>query len=432
MIQGGVMERNPQIGAHGPAHRWLQLALGIICMVMVANLQYGWSLFVLPIDAKFQWGRTAIQLAFTLFILAETWLMPIAGYLADRCGTRPVVMAGGILVGMSWSLNACADSLAALYISAAIGGAGVGAVYSACIGNALKSFAGRRGLAVGLTAAGFGTVSAATVLPIHAAIQAYGYENAFLYFGLGQGLIVLLAAWGLTPSASGKIRNGKIRVSQGVRDYAPLEIVRAPAFWVMYLMFFLVAAAGLMAIAQLAPIAKEYKVANVPASLLDLTLPALMFALAIDRVFSGFARPFFGWVSDRMGREQAMCIAFGIEAAAIVALAHFGHDPLMFVLLTGLIFFAWGEIYSLFPAACADLFGVKYAATHAGMLYTAKGAAALLVLLLSGFLPPTADWRLMFFCAAAMNVVASALAVLVLRPLCTRQRIADREQPLPR
>ena len=417
------MGQYPQRGASSLDSRWLQLILGVVCMVMVANLQYGWSLFVAPIDAKFQWGRAAIQFAFTIFVLAETWLMPVEGYLADRFGARPVVMAGGLLVGISWSLNAYADSLTVLYVSAALGGAGAGAVYSACIGNALKWFSTNRGLAVGLTAAGFGTVSAATVLPIHAFMQTHGYENAFLYFGLGQGLIVCLAAWGLRQPVAGE--TGVSRAPQTARNYQPLEVLKTPVFWVMYLMFFLVAAAGLMAIMQLATIAKEFKIANEPASILALTLPALTFALAIDRVFSGLTRPFFGWVSDRMGREHALAIAFAVEAAALVALPAFGRDPLLFVLLTGLIFFAWGEIYSLFPAACADSFGTRYAATHAGLLFTAKGTAALLVLAAVEALPPDAGWHALFYGAAVMNVAASALALLVLKPLRARQLAAD-------
>jgi MFS transporter, OFA family, oxalate/formate antiporter len=416
------MERNPQSGTRNPS-RWLQLALGVVCMAMVANLQYGWSLFVNPIDAKYQWGRAEIQLAFTIFVFATTWLMPIAGYLGDRFGARPVAMVGGVLVAMSWGLNAYAASLNIFYADAVIGGAGAGAVYGASIGNALKWFPDKRGLAVGLTAAGFGTVSAATVLPIHAFIQAHGYESAFLYFGLGQGAIVLLAAAFLARAPEhGDDRHAMLMP----RHYGPLEVLRTPAFWIMYLMFFLVAAAGLMAIAQLAPIAKGYNVANVPVSIVDLTLPALAFALAIDRVFSGLTRPFFGWVSDRLGREQTMCIAFGIEAAAIVALAQFGHDPLWFVLLTGLIFFGWGEIYSLFPAACADMFGARHAATHAALLFTAKGTAALVVMYFSATLLPTVDWHAAFYGAAGMNVVAAALALLVLKPLRAQQITNDR------
>ncbi len=336
-------------------------------------------------------------------------------------------MAGGILAGISWSLNAWAGSLTMLYVSAAVGGAGAGAVYGACIGHALKWFSDRRGLAVGLTAAGFGTVSAATVLPIYVVIQAHGYENAFLYCGLGQGLIVMLAALGITSPASAEIKPGNPRAPQDSRSYRPLEVAAAPVFWVMYLMFFLVAVAGLMAIAQLAPIAKEFKVANVPVTIVDLTLPALAFALAIDRVFSGLTRPFCGWVSDHIGRENTMFIAFGIEAFAILGVAHFGQNPLMFVLLTGLIFFAWGEIYSLFPAACADAFGAKYAATHAGMLHTAKGAAALLMLCAGGSMPPGVDWHAMIYCAAGLNAVASALALLLAQTdACAATRVRSR------
>ena len=189
---------------------------------------------------------------------------------------------------------------------------------------------------------------------------------------------------------------------------------------VMYLLFFLVATAGLMAIAQFAAIAKEYAIANTPVSIIDLTLPALTFALAIDRVFSGLTRPFFGWVSDRLGRELTMGIAFSLEAAAIVALAQFGHDPLWFVLLTGLIFFGWGEIYSLFPATSADTFGARYAATHAGLLYTAKGTAALVVMAFSAVLLPTTGWQVTFYCAAGMNALAAVLALFVLHPLRRR------------
>ncbi len=418
------MDRDPQGRAKSPNYRWLQLVLGILCMIMVANLQYGWSLFVSPIDEKFHWGRAAIQTAFTIFVLAETWLVPLQGYLADRFGPRPVVMAGGILIGVSWLCNAYADSLAVLYVSSAVGGAGAGAVYSACIGNALKWFADRRGLAAGLTAAGFGTGSAATVLPIHAMIQAYGYETTFICFGLGQGLIVLIASLALTAPPRGAPGTGAIHVPQGRRDYRPLEMLRTPVFWVMYLMFVLMAAGGMLAAAQLAPIAKDYQVANVPVSILGLALPALSFALAIDRVFSGLTRPFFGWVSDQIGRENTMFIAFGIEALAILALAQYGQDPVLFVLLTGLIFFAWGEIYSLFPSTCADSFGTQYAATNAGLLYTAKGTAALLVPLAVIWTMQTGSWHMAVYIAAGMHAAASLLALFVLKPMRARLHAA--------
>ena len=185
----------------------------------------------------------------------------------------------------------------------------------------------------------------------------------------------------------------------------------------MYLMFVLMAAGGLMAVAQLAPIAKDFQIADTPVSILGLTLPALSFALSIDRVLNGVTRPFFGWVSDQIGRENTMFIAFGIEAIGIYALSQFGQDPLLFVILTGLVFFAWGEIYSLFPATCGDTFGTKYASTNAGMLYTAKGTASLLVPLSSVLVTMTGNWQAVFLTAAAMNLIASLLALFVLKPM---------------
>src|SRR3954462_14433349 len=191
-----------------PTHsgfRWVQLVLGIICMVMIANLQYGWTLFVLPIDQKYHWGRAAIQVAFSIFVLTETWLVPIEGWFVDRFGPKIVVLLGGVLVGIAWVLNSIADSLTMLYIAAAIGGIGAGAVYGTCIGNALKWFPDRRGLAAGLTAAGFGMGSALTIIPIQAIIKASGYESAFLYFGIAQGLIVFLLAFGLAAPRKGEV-----------------------------------------------------------------------------------------------------------------------------------------------------------------------------------------------------------------------------------
>jgi OFA family oxalate/formate antiporter-like MFS transporter len=417
--------------ARGGAYRWLQLFLGIICMAMVANLQYGWTLFVSPIDAKFGWGRAAIQVAFTIFVLTETWLVPIEGYLVDRFGPKPVVMGGGILVGVAWMMNAYADSLIMLYIAAAIGGIGAGAVYGTCIGNSLKWFPDRRGLAAGLTAAGFGAGSALTVLPIIAIIKSSGYETAFLYFGFAQGLIVFLISFGLTAPHGNEFQTSEFHMQQSRRQYGPMQIIKTPVFWVMYLMFVLMAAGGLMATAQLAPIAKDFKVADIPVSILGLTLPALSFALAIDRVLNGLTRPFFGWVSDNIGRENTMFIAFGVEAVGIIALARFGADPLWFVILTGTVFFAWGEIYSLFPSTCTDSFGSDYAAANAGLLYTAKGTASLLVPLSSILTTATGNWHAVFYTAAGMNALAAVLALTILKPLRRKQLEADVASPAP-
>jgi OFA family oxalate/formate antiporter-like MFS transporter len=401
--------------------RWGQLIFGIICMVMIANLQYGWTLFVNPIDQKYHWGRAGIQVAFTIFVLMETWLVPIEGYLIDRFGPRLMLSASGVLVAIAWVINSVADSLPLLYLGAAIGGIGAGVIYGGSVGNALKWFPDRRGLAAGLTAAGFGAGSALTVIPIANMIQSSGYEAAFLWFGLGQGIVVVLVALLLRAPEPGEVPVPAAPVVQQTRrDYGPGEVLRTAPFWVMYVMFVLVGTGGLMATAQLAPIAKDFKVDAVPVTILGLTLPALQFALSIDRVLNGVTRPFFGWVSDHIGRENTMFIAFMLEGIGIYALLHFASDPFMFVILSGLVFFAWGEIYSLFPATCTDIYGRKFATTNYGMLYTAKGTAALLVPLGNVLTSWTGNWTAVFVIAAILNIVAAVMAVVVLRPMRVR------------
>ncbi len=406
-----------------PAGRWAQLVFGVLCMVMIANLQYGWTLFVGPIDQKFHWGRTAIQVAFTVFVLTETWLVPIEGYLVDRFGPRWVVLVGGVLVGVSWVMNANASSLGALYLAAAIGGVGAGAVYGTAVGNSLKWFTDRRGLAAGLTAAGFGAGSAFTVAPIAHLIQASGYQTAFLRFGIAQGIAVMVFALFLRAPRPGEVPAIAVMLKalrQTPREYRPAEALRTPMFWVMYAMFVMVATGGLMAVAQLGPIAKDFGVAHVPVTVAGITLPALTFALSLDRIMNGVTRPFFGWVSDHIGRERTMFIAFMLEGLGILALLRFAHDPGTFVVLTGLVFFAWGEIFSLFPATCADIYGRRQCTTIYGLLYTAKGTAALLVPLSSWLSLRAGGWNSVFVAAAVLNFAAALLAIFVLKPARVR------------
>jgi OFA family oxalate/formate antiporter-like MFS transporter len=406
----------PTVASEGT--RWGQLIFGIICMVMIANLQYGWTLFVNPIDQKYHWGRAAIQVAFTIFVLTETWLVPVEGYLIDKFGPRVMICISGVLVAIAWVINSLADSLSLLYLGAAIGGIGAGVIYGGSVGNALKWFPDRRGLAAGLTAAGFGAGSALTVIPIYNLIQSSGYEAAFLWFGLGQGIIVVIVGLFLRAPQAGEVpAPATPAVQQTRRDYSPMEVLRTPPFWVMYIMFVMVGAGGLMATAQLAPIAKDFKVDAIPVSILGLTLPALTFALSIDRVLNGFCRPFFGWVSDHIGRENTMFIAFLAEGIGIYALYLMASNPFWFVILSGVVFFAWGEIYSLFPATCTDLYGRKFATTNYGMLYTAKGTAALLVPLANVLTTATGSWHAVFYVAAILNVIAAIMALVVLKPM---------------
>jgi MFS transporter, OFA family, oxalate/formate antiporter len=400
------------------SERWLQLLIGVIAMTMVANLQYGWTLFVNPLQAAFHWNRSAIQVAFTIFVVAETWLVPFEGYFEDLFGPKPLLVFGGLLVGAAWVLNAKLTTLSMLYSAQALGGIGAGAVYGTCVGNALKWFPDRRGLAAGVTAAGFGMGSALTIVPISMLIADRGYPDAFLYFGLFQGIVVCICALAMhSPRKADKENAPTVVVEHATQQFTPFGMARTPLFWVLYAMFVMMAAGGLMATAQLAPIAKDFGLAKLPVTALGITLPALTFALSLDRVLNGLTRPFFGWISDSIGRELTMFLAFSTEGLAIVALSAYGHTPGMFVLLSGLVFFAWGEIYSLFPATCTDSFGTKFATANAGLLYTAKGTAALLVPLSSMLAASTGSWHMTFSIAAALNFITAAMALVVLRPL---------------
>jgi OFA family oxalate/formate antiporter-like MFS transporter len=425
--QDGPEEDTPP----GPLFRWVQLAMAMVCMAAIANLQYGWTLFVGPFAERFGWSYAAIQTAFAVFVVFETWSVPLEGYLVDRHGPRPVMLAGGLLCAVGWVMNAFVDSLPLLYGAAAITGIGAGAVYGTCVGTALKWFPYKRGLAVGLVVASFGAGSALTVGPISAVIAARGYEAAFLYFGLGQGLLVIAIALGfedpnkLLPRI--ELPQKPERLRQSLRDYTPAETLRTPVFWVMYVVFVLVAAGGLVATAQLVLIARDFQIHDVPVQLAGIVLPALTFALALDRALNGVSRLFFGWVSDRIGREETMAIAFTLEAVVIVAMYGLGAHPLGFVLLTGALYFAWGEIYSLFPSICADTFGSRYAAANAGLMYTAKGVAAVAVPLSSAIVFATRDWHTVLLAAGAMNLAAALIAWLVLRPM--RRRLMEQAGP---
>jgi MFS transporter, OFA family, oxalate/formate antiporter len=401
-------------------NRWAQLWLGVLCMVLIANLQYAWTLFVGPLHQAHGWSIAEIQIAFSIFIATETWLTPIEGYIVDRLdpnrGPRLMVAFGGILVGIAWIINAYADSLGMLYLGAAISGIGAGAIYATCVGNAVKWFPDRRGLAVGLTAGGFGAGAALTVIPIRFVINAHGYASAFFWFGLFQGIVLLVVAQTLSapgPNVSlPPTRNPA--VPQTTRSHTSAEVLRSPAFWLLYLMFVLVSASGLMATAQIAPIARDFGLSNTP---ILFGATALSVALVVDNVMNGLARPFFGAISDRIGREYTMAVAFTLGAASYWLLALFGTNAWSFVLCAALIFLTWGEIFSLFPSTCTDLFGPQYATANSMMLYTAKGTAALLVPLANVLKTATGSWQDVFLVAAGMNILVVVLAVGVLMPI---------------
>src|SRR5215470_18047871 len=413
-------------GTQDGQHRGWRLAACVVGMMAIANLQYAWTLFTVPLTKSLNANLSAVQVAFTLFILTETWLVPFEGYLIDRFSARGVVTAGGILVGLSWFFCGYVQTLAGLYTWYAIGGIGAGAVYGASIGIALKWFPDHRGLAAGLTAGSYGFGTALTVIPISRKIESSGYQSAFITWGIIQAIIVIVAAQFMTAPPSGWTPRGWVQTMSKVQDIVvqssvsstPWQMVRTGTFWLMYLIMTLVAFGGLMVTAQLKQIAVTY---GLDKTIVLWGITALGVALMLDRILNGLTRPFWGWVSDHVGRYNTMALAFALEALAILALLQFVSHPILFVILTGFTFFAWGEIYSLFPAAIGDVFGSKYATTNYGIQYTAKGAASIFagwgaakLVELSG------SWIPVLWVAVGCDVLAAALAFFLLKPIVAR------------
>lgn len=413
------MNTSKTLAAVGPgqdfseSRRWMQLVVGVVCMIATANIQYAWTLFVPEIQQTFGWERASIQVAFTIFVLVQTWLAPIEGYFIDKFGPRLMVAFGALFIGTAWVINSQATSLMGFYVGAAIGGIGVGSIYATCINNALKWFPDRRGLAVGLTAGGYGAGSAATILPIAAMIESSGFQETFFFFGLLQGGLAFIAAWFLRSPKAGEVK-ASTKLNQSSRDYTLKEALNTKLFWLMLLMFTCVVTGGMMAVAQLGVIAQDLGVKEFKVNLYFFTMAALPLALMLDRVMNGISRPLFGWISDHIGREKTMVIAFSLEGIGIIALGYFGHNPWAFLILSGVVFLAWGEVYSLFSALAGDAFGTKHIAKIYGVLYCAKGIGALFVPIGNLLMEATGTWSTVLYTVAAMDLFAAFLAITLL------------------
>src|SRR6266436_3172127 len=415
--------------------RWPILLPCILAMLAIANLQYAWTFFTTDITKSLHAPLDAVQWTLTFFIIAQTVLFPINAYLIDRVGPRLIVTLASILVAIGWIGAGQVNSLPALYVVYALGGIGAGAVYGGCVGVAMKWFPDRRGLCVGVVAGSYGFGTALTALPIAYLIQHNGYRTAFILFGAIQGLVVLVAAQFLRMPPAGWFPAGwetikakvQRKVHQSSRDYTPGEMLRSGSFYLLYLMMTLVTASGLMLTAQLKPIGVTY---GYDKFVLFGGFTVLTLTSSLNQVLNGSARPFFGWISDRLGRYDTMAIVFIIEAVAIIALALIVNRPAWFVVVSGLMFFAWGDIYSLFPAAIADIFGSKHATTNYGIQYTAKGVGSILGGPAAAWLMVKAgSWTPVFWSAVLCNVIAAGLALLWLKPRVARVLREETEPP---
>jgi OFA family oxalate/formate antiporter-like MFS transporter len=403
--------------------RWMQLLFGVIAMMAISSPQYTWTLFTGPLNQKLGTTLAELQWTFSLLIILQTFLSPLQAYLVDRFGPRNLIAAGAILSGGAWVLASFATNLEMLYLTyGIIGGFGTGIIYVGIIGLMVRWFPDRRGLATGLAAAGYGFGAFFTSFPIDSMIKSSGYEHTLVVWGIIQGAIGVLAALGLRVPPEGYRPAGynpevvKLEL-QSRRSYSPAEMLRNPIFWLLFLMMSMMSTSGLMVVSNVAPFAKEFKVADV----LVLGMAALPLSLTLSRVTNGLTRPFFGWVSDHIGREATMALAFSLEAAAILVLFAFLDNPAMFVVLTGLVFFGWGEIFSLFPSTLTDTFGPKNAATNYGFLYIAQGVGSVLGGPAAAWLKSaTGSWLTVFIIVAALDALTALLAITALRAL--RQR----------
>ncbi|HEY8886994.1 MAG TPA: oxalate/formate MFS antiporter [Gallionella sp.] len=399
-------------------HRWWQLVFGLVAMMSISSSQYAWALFVKPFQASLGTSLAAIQVTFSILIVLQTWLSPLQGFLIQKFGPRLLISAGAILTGGSWVLAASVHDLTGLYLTYGVmGGLGTGIIYVGIVGLMVQWFPDKRGLATGLVAAGYGFGAIMTTFPIATMIKNSGYADALTTFGIALGLVGLVVAQGLRrapkPSSLPKAATVSSKaVHQSTRDFSSREMLKTPVFWLLFLMMTMMSTGGLMVISQMGAFAKDFGVSDV----LVFGLAALPLAMSIDRFTNGLTRPFFGWVSDRIGRENTMCIAFLLEAVAILMMLAFRDNALAFVLLSGIVFFGWGEIFSLFPATLTDIFGTGNATTNYGFLYMAQGIGAILGAPVAALLhESTQSWVPIFGIVTVMDVATALLAFFVLK-----------------
>jgi MFS transporter, OFA family, oxalate/formate antiporter len=397
--------------------RWGQLVLGLIAMMSISSPQYVWTLFVKPFQDGTGGSLAAIQITFSIVIVIQTWFSPVQGYLIDKFGPRLLIALGCLLSGAGWVLSAYATSLTALYLTYGLFcGIGTGIVYVGIVGQMVRWFPDRRGFATGMVAAGYGFGAILTTFPIDTMIKSSGYQHTLVVFGIILGIVGAAAALLMRmPRADETLPPPSVMTSE--RDVTPGAMIKTPVFWLMFVMMTMMSTGGLMIISQFAAFSRDFGVAN----MMVFGMAALPLALSVDRITNGLTRPFFGWVSDRIGRENTMAMAFLLEAVSVTAMVLLRDHPLVFVLLSGVVFFGWGEIFSLFPSTLTDTFGTKYSTTNYGILYMAQGIGSVLGGPLAALLyAQTGSWLPVFTIIIAMDALTGILALAVLKPMRRR------------
>ncbi len=405
--------------------RWLQLALGVVCMMAISSPQYVWALFTKPLLEQVGGSLAALQVTFSLLIVLQTFFSPFQGWLVDRFGPRLLLSAGSVMTGLSWVLAAQATSHMEIYLSyGLLGGLGTGIIYVGVVGLVVRWFPRNRGFAVGLVAAGYGFGAILTTFPIAHSLARSGFAHTAQVFGLLIGAVGLLAAQGIRrPPSEAPAPRLASAAAGGVH---PSQMVRSPIFWLMFAMMTMMSTSGLMVISQMGAFAKDFGIT----SSVVWGMAALPLALSIDRFANGLTRPFFGWMSDHIGRENTMALAFGMEGVAMALWLALRSDPLLFAVLSGVVFFGWGEIFSLFPSTLTDTFGTRHATTNYGILYMAQGVGSILGGPIAALLHhASGSWSVVFGITIALDLAAALLALLVLKPARSRYLAARQAQP---
>ncbi|MFL9880694.1 oxalate/formate MFS antiporter [Herbaspirillum rhizosphaerae] len=395
-------------------NRWFQLLISLICMMAISSPQYVWTLFTKPLSAKLGVPLSELQITFSMLIVLQTFFSPFQGGLIERFGARRLISIGTLMSGLSWVLASQASSIGMLYLSyGLVGGLGTGIVYVGVVGQMVRWFPDRRGFAVGMVAAGYGMGAILTTFPISSALAGQGLESTLWQFGIIFAVIGVIASQALrSPDPMTALPATRVAQSTG-NDLTPRQMLRTPLFWLMFCMMTMMSTSGLMVTSQMASFARDFGVANV----MVFGLAALPLALTIDRLTNGLTRPFFGWVSDHFGRENTMFFAFALEGIAMALWLMTRENAVLFVLLSGVVFFGWGEIFSLFPSTLTDTFGTRNATANYGWLYISQGIGSILGGPLAALMhEKTGSWHPVFGTAITLDILAAVLALLVLKP----------------
>ncbi|WP_250454158.1 oxalate/formate MFS antiporter [Caballeronia sp. ATUFL_M2_KS44] len=413
---------SPAVAAH---NRWLQLALGLVCMMAISSPQYVWTLLTKPLSAKLGVPLPELQVTFSLLIILQTFFSPFQGKLIDRFGPRLLISLGTVMSGLSWVLASMATSTSMLYLTyGLVGGLGTGIVYVGVVGLMVRWFPDRRGFAAGAVAAGYGMGAIVTTFPITASLASRGIDATLWIYGIAFAVVGFVASQGLrTPNAVTPMKAATLAAASNVPNLRPSQMMKSPLFWLMFAMMTMMSTSGLMVTSQMATFAADFGITKV----MVFGMAALPLALTIDRFTNGLTRPLFGWVSDRFGRENTMFFAFALEGVAMALWLMTRENAVLFVLLSGVVFFGWGEIFSLFPSTLTDTFGTRHATENYGWLYISQGIGSIFGGPLAALLHQHAgSWTPVFASAITLDIVTAVLALFMLKPMRARFLAANR------